>query len=97
MPAEMEQIVQAAWPILLMMVIFYFLLYRPQKKQQKERENLLNSLKKGQKVVTVGGIFGTINALTDEVVMLQISEKVEIKMARSSISRVLNAPTKESK
>lgn len=88
MPAELEQIIQASWPILLMIVIFYFLLYRPQKKQENARKALLNSLKKGQKVITVGGIYGTINSLTDDVVMLQISEKTEIKVARSSIGQV---------
>lgn len=86
---NLDQIFQAAWPILMMVVIFYFMLYRPQKKQQKERDNLLNSLKRGQKVVTIGGIFGTINSLTDEIVMLQISEKTEIKISRSSVARVL--------
>lgn len=94
MPENLDQIVQASWPILLMVVIFYFLLYRPQKKQQKERENLLNNLKKGQKIVTVGGIYGTINTLNDEFVMLQIAEKTEVKVARSSIGRVLTG-TKE--
>ena len=51
---------QAILPLLIMVVIFYFLLYRPQKKQQKQRQVLLNSLKKGQKVLTVGGIYGEI-------------------------------------
>ena len=50
---DIEQILQTSWPILLMVVIFYFLLWRPQKKQQKERTNLLSSLKKGQKIVTM--------------------------------------------
>lgn len=91
MPANLQEIFQAAWPILLMVAIFYFMLYRPQKKQQKERDSLLNNLKKGQKIVTAGGIFGTINALEEETVLLQIAEKTEIKVARSSIARVLGA------
>lgn len=95
MPENLDQIIQASWPILLMVVIFYFLLYRPQKKQQKERQNLLGNLKKGQKVITVGGVYGTINSLTDEIVMLQISEKTEIKIARTSVARVLTGQTKE--
>lgn len=92
--ADLEQLFQAGWPILLMVVIFYFLLYRPQKKQQKARNELLNSLKKGQKIVTIGGIYGTINALTDDAIMLQIAEKVEIKLARSSVARVLGKDDK---
>ncbi|ETJ32516.1 Preprotein translocase, YajC subunit, partial [human gut metagenome] len=51
---DILQVLQTSWPILLMVVIFYFLLWRPQKKQQKERANLLGSLKKGQKIVTIG-------------------------------------------
>lgn len=92
--ADFEQLFQAGWPILLMVVIFYFLLYRPQKKQQKARNELLNSLKKGQKIVTIGGIYGTINALTDDAIMLQIAENVEIKLARSSVAHVLGKDDK---
>ena len=63
---DIQQILQTSWPILLMVVIFYFLLWRPQKKQQKERASLLGSLKKGQKIVTIGGIYGEIVELGDE-------------------------------
>ena len=63
--ADLEQLFQAGWPILLMVVIFYFLLYRPQKKQQKQRNELLNSLKKGQKAVTIGGIYGEITSVSE--------------------------------
>lgn len=72
---------QAILPLLIMVVIFYFLLYRPQKKQQKQRQVLLNSLKKGQKVLTVGGIYGEIVSLTEDTLVLQVSEKVEMKFA----------------
>ena len=54
---DILQVLQTSWPILLMVVIFYFLLWRPQKKQQKERANLLGSLKKGQKIVNICGIY----------------------------------------
>lgn len=75
-------------PILLMLLIFYFLLYRPQKNAQKQREAMLNSLKVGNRVITIGGIYGTIVSLTDEVVHLKIADNVEIEMARGSISNV---------
>ena len=78
---------QAILPLLIMVVIFYFLLYRPQKKQQKQRQVLLNSLKKGQKVLTVGGIYG-------EIVSLTVSEKVEMKFARTAIAQVLGKEQK---
>ena len=81
---------RAGWPILLMIVIFYFLLYRPQKKQQKERNTLLNSLKKGQRIITIGDIYGVINELKDDVVTLEIAEHTEIRVSRTSIAQILN-------
>jgi len=88
---------QTSWPILLMVVIFYFLLWRPQKKQQKERASLLGSLKKGQKIVTIGGIYGEIVELDDEKVKVQVSEKVELTFARTAVANVLSKKNKEEK
>ena len=75
-------------PIALMILIFYFLLYRPQKKAQKEREEMLDSLKVGSRVITIGGIYGTIVSLTDEIVILRIAPNVEIEIARGSVNGV---------
>ena len=75
-------------PIALMLLIFYFLLYRPQKQAQKRREEMLDSLKVGARVITIGGIYGTITALTEEIVTLKVAFNVEIELARSSISGV---------
>ena len=73
-------------PIVLMVIIFYFLLYRPQKKAREQRDEMLSSLKVGNRVITLGGIYGTITALTEEVVTLKIASNVEIEVARGSIS-----------
>lgn len=94
---EMVQMIQASWPILLMGVIFYFLLYRPQKKEQQKRASLLSSLKKGDRVVTVGGIHGVITGITDKIVTLKVAEKVEIDFNRSAISGFQNIGKTESK
>ena len=94
---DIQQILQTSWPILLMVVIFYFLLWRPQKKQQKERVSLLGSLKKGQKIVTIGGIYGEIVELDDEKVKVQVSEKVELTFARTAVANVLSKKNKEEK
>ena len=94
---DIQQILQTSWPILLMIVIFYFLLWRPQKKQQKERASLLGSLKKGQKIVTIGGIYGEIVELDDEKVKVQVSEKVELTFARTAVANVLSKKNKEEK
>ena len=81
-------------PIAVMLLIFYFLLYRPQKKAQKEREEMLNSLKVGSRVITIGGIYGTIVSLTDEIVILRIADKVEIEIARGSVNGVADNANK---
>ena len=94
---DIQQILQTSWPILLMVVIFYFLLWRPQKKQLKERASLLGSLKKGQKIVTIGGIYGEIVELDDEKVKVQVSEKVELTFARTAVANVLSKKNKEEK
>lgn len=78
-------------PFILMIVIFYFMLYRPQKKQQNKREEMLRNLKKGDKVVTVGGLHGTITAFSGDNVTLRVAEKVEIDFNRSAVNQVLNA------
>lgn len=75
-------------PIALMLLIFYFLLYRPQKKARQERDEMLSSLKVGSRVITIGGIYGTIVNLTDEVVSLEVADNVVIEMARGSINGI---------
>ena len=92
---EMTAAVANFAPIILMVLIFYFLLYRPQKKAQEERSKMLNGLKVGNRVITLGGIYGTIVNLTDEIVTLKIADRVEIEVARSAINGVAedkNAP-----
>lgn len=86
---EMTATIANFAPIILMLLIFYFLLYRPQKKAQEERSRMLDSLKVGNKVITVGGIYGTIVSLTDEIVTLNIADKVDVEMARSAINGVV--------
>src|SRR3954468_14835795 len=72
--------------ILPMIAIFYFILIRPQQKKQKEQDSWLKSLKKGDEVVTSGGVIGRISGLTDATVTLEVQEKVRIKVLRSSVS-----------
>jgi len=73
-------------PLILMFVIFYFLLIRPQQKKQKQHREMITSLKKGDRVMTTGGLYGRITGLTDTVVTLEIAEKVRVKVGRSNIS-----------
>jgi preprotein translocase subunit YajC len=75
----------------LLFAVFYFILIRPQQKRQKEHRQLLESLKKGDKVVTTGGIQGTIVALSDNVVTVEIADKVKVKVGRSYIAGLMKS------
>lgn len=75
-------------PFVLIFVIFYFLLIRPQQKKQKEQKALLDALKKGDKVVTTSGIWGTVTNLGKETVTLQVADNTKIKMQRENVARV---------
>ena len=81
-----------AWGSLVMMgvifVVFWFLMIMPQRKQQKQRNAMLSNLKKGDKVVTIGGIHGEIIEFDDEDIKLRVADKVELKFTRSAIARV---------
>jgi preprotein translocase subunit YajC len=73
--------------IAVIFVAFYFLLIRPQQKRAKEQAHLMASLKNGDRIVTIGGLFGTIERLDDEVVELRISDSVVVDVARSAVAR----------
>lgn len=73
------------WPFLILIGIFYFFMYRPQKKMQLERGRFLLSLKKGDHVVTSGGIHGTIKVLRDKYVELEVAPKVIIRVEKTGI------------
>ncbi|UCD71182.1 MAG: preprotein translocase subunit YajC [Syntrophobacterales bacterium] len=80
-------------PLILLFAIFYFLLIRPQQKRQREHRELLTHLRKGDQVITTGGLYGRITGLTDTVVTLEITEKVRVKVARNQIStKLLSQP-----
>ncbi|MBF0228105.1 MAG: preprotein translocase subunit YajC [Desulfamplus sp.] len=73
-------------PLILMFVIFYFLLIRPQQKKAKEHQNMINNLKKGDRIITSGGIHGTIVSLGDTTVSVEIAENVKIKISRGNVA-----------
>ena len=77
-------------PILLMGIIFYFMLYRPQKKEQQRRNDMLSSLKKGDRIVTIGGLYGSIIGFTDKTVTIKIADKVDVTIARTAVSSLQN-------
>jgi preprotein translocase subunit YajC len=72
-------------PLILIFVVFYFLLIRPQQKKAQEQQGFLTNLKKGDKVMTGGGVHGTITGLTDTAATLEIADNVRIKVQRGYI------------
>ncbi|MGE5557241.1 MAG: preprotein translocase subunit YajC [Bacillota bacterium] len=74
--------------ILVWVAVLYLFIFFPQRKQQKARQKMLGSLKKGDKVVTIGGMHGEIVELGGDDVMLRVGNKVEIKFEKSAVSRL---------
>lgn len=72
----------------LIILIFYFMILRPQQKRQKDRQKLLESLQKGDKVITIGGAHGTVVGLEEKTVLVQIADNVKVKYERTAISSI---------
>lgn len=77
-------------PMVLIFAIFYFFLIRPQVKKQKVVENMIKDLKKGDRVVAAGGLYGVVHKIEDNIIYLEISENVRIKAMKSSVTEVLS-------
>ncbi|MYL19893.1 preprotein translocase subunit YajC [Halobacillus litoralis] len=72
-------------PIILMFVIFYFLLIRPQQKKQKQVQQMQSDLQKGDKIITIGGMHGTIHAIDEGTLIISVQDGTQMKFDRSSI------------
>ncbi|MEK7382774.1 MAG: preprotein translocase subunit YajC [Elusimicrobiota bacterium] len=92
MPTATNPLMQMA-PIIAIFAIFYFLLIRPQQKQQKEHEAMLKNLKTGDKVLTTGGLYGTIVGFKGEDLEIQFSQTVKLTVARSAVTRRVDSGT----
>lgn len=75
--------------ILATFAIFYFILIRPQQKKQKALKKMIEALKKGDRVMTSGGIFGTVVGIKDDIVVLKIDENVKIEVVKNAVSTVV--------
>lgn len=87
-PGVGEQIAQMLPMFIMIIVIFYFVIYRPQKQQREKHKAMLDELKKGDKVVTTGGIWGTVTNMGKETVTLQVAENAKIRITRDHIAKV---------
>lgn len=78
-------------PLILMFAVFYFLLIRPQQKRKRETQEMLSNLKKGDRVLTTGGIYGTVVQLSGNTVLLKIADQVKVEIARGHITGIVKA------
>lgn len=84
----------------LIIGIFYFMILRPQQKRQKEREKMLGAVKKGDKIITAGGLHGTIAGIDEKTVLIQVADNVKLKFDRSAVASIIRegeVETKETK
>ncbi|GEM03782.1 UPF0092 membrane protein YrbF [Halolactibacillus miurensis] len=76
-------------PILVMVVVFYFFLIRPQQKRQKQVSQMQQNLAKGDQIITIGGLHGTVDAIDEDVVVIKINENNRLRFDRSAIRSVV--------
>ena len=81
-------ILESLAPMAVIIVVMYFLIIRPQQKRGKQQQEFINTLKKGDVVITSSGIFGEITGVTEQIITLAISDNVRIKILRSQIARL---------
>lgn len=80
-------------PLILIFLIFYLLIVRPQQKQAKKRQEMINALKKGDEVVTVGGVHGKVVGVADQILTVEIADNCKVKMERSGVQSLKGEPT----
>lgn len=83
-------------PFVLIFVLFYFLILRPQQKQNKEKENMLKNLKRGDNILTSGGIYGKIVNITGDILIVEIAKGTNIRVSRAGVAGMAN-PNDEDK
>lgn len=81
--------------LILIFVVMWFFMIRPQRKQQKELDNFRNSLKNGDKVVTIGGIYGTVCEVKDVYVLIEVDKDVKIRVSKQAIVKDFTDPTRQ--
>jgi preprotein translocase subunit YajC len=91
-PGAASPLLQMA-PFALILVVFYFLLIRPQQKKARETQEMIDNLKVGEEIVTAGGLIGRIVKVADKVLYVEVAPKVQVRLERSSVSRVVRART----
>ena len=83
------------FPFILIFVIFYFLLIRPQQKRQKQQQEMVRMLKKGDRIVTSGGVIGTVFALTESELVVEVADRVKLRVVRSQVNLYQDGQTEK--
>lgn len=91
---DIAAIITRFWPFVLILAFMYFFMYRPQKKRQNERDAFLKSLRKGDEIITFGGMYGIIKAIRDKYVELEIAHKIIVRVDKQGIAQFSNSKKK---
>jgi preprotein translocase subunit YajC len=83
-------LVAQLFPFFVVIVAFYFFLVRPQQQQQKRRQEMLSALKRGDKILTLGGLHGEIVSMRDDVLTVRLADNVEVRLARMGVSQIVD-------
>jgi len=84
-----EQLASTIVPFLLIILVFYFLILRPQQKRQKERQKLLGSVKKGDRIITTSGLHGLVEGIEDKTLLVKIDDNVKVKLEKSGVAVII--------
>lgn len=85
----MEQYIYTLLPLILMFVLFYFLLIRPQQKRQREIQQMQNELKKGDKIITIGGLHGVVDSVDESTIVIKCGDGSRLTYDRSAVREVI--------
>ena len=91
-PAGSESLFASLMPLVMIFVIFYFLLIRPQQKKMKEHRHMQDSIRRGDKIVTAGGIIGTVTKVEEQILVVEIAEGVKVDVHRHTVAESLSKP-----
>ncbi|HOK40612.1 MAG TPA: preprotein translocase subunit YajC [bacterium] len=94
-PGQAASLISMLFPLIIVFLIFYLLVFLPQKKQQKQHQEMLNTLKKGDKVITSAGIYGQITNIDNNTVTIKIDDNAKMKVLKSVISRIITEEKNE--
>ncbi|MDR3284104.1 MAG: preprotein translocase subunit YajC [Treponema sp.] len=96
-PAGGSSTLMTILPFGLIILIFYFFIIRPQNKKQKDTEKMISAVKKGDKVITIGGIHGVVATTDEKTIVVKVGDETKIKFNRSAIASVVNDPSSADK